>query len=118
MADMDKLQERIRMLETRREKGEPVPELDALYKKMDALTEKGYAETTKSLTGEMPDVKPLPGKVPSKSAAEEAKPLPGRGKTQKLGEGATKYKSGGSVKSASSRADGIAQRGKTRGKIC
>jgi hypothetical protein len=28
------------------------------------------------------------------------------------------YKSGGSVSSASSRADGIAQRGKTRGKVC
>ncbi len=28
------------------------------------------------------------------------------------------YKKGGAVKSASSRADGIAQRGKTRGKIC
>jgi hypothetical protein len=29
-----------------------------------------------------------------------------------------KYKSGGSVSSASKRADGIAQRGKTKGKIC
>ena len=28
------------------------------------------------------------------------------------------YKSGGSVSSASSRGDGIAQRGKTRGKVC
>jgi hypothetical protein len=28
------------------------------------------------------------------------------------------YKKGGKVSSASSRADGIAQRGKTRGKIC
>jgi len=28
------------------------------------------------------------------------------------------YKKGGAVKSASSRADGIAQRGKTRGKLC
>ena len=29
-----------------------------------------------------------------------------------------KYASGGSVSSASKRADGIAQRGKTRGKVC
>jgi hypothetical protein len=32
--------------------------------------------------------------------------------------GAEGYKKGGKVSSASSRADGIAQRGKTRGKIC
>lgn len=30
----------------------------------------------------------------------------------------TAYKKGGAVKSASSRADGIAQRGKTKGRIC
>ncbi len=91
MADMNKLQERIRMLEARREKGESVPELDALYKKMDALTEKGYTEATRAVTGETP---PAPAPAPVKKAK------------------------GGSIKSASSRADGIAQRGKTRGKIC
>ncbi len=31
---------------------------------------------------------------------------------------AGRYKSGGKVSSASSRADGIAQRGKTKGRIC
>jgi len=37
-----------------------------------------------------------------------------RGKFREI----TGYKKGGSVSSASSRADGIAQRGKTRGKMC
>jgi hypothetical protein len=99
---MATMQERVRELEARRAKGESVPELDAMYRRIDDQTNKAHAETTKSLSGEMPDVKPLPGK----------------GKTEKIGEGAKKYASGGSVKSASSRADGIAQRGKTRGRIC
>lgn len=83
MADMANMQVRIRELEARRAKGESVPELDALYKKMDALTEKAHSEATKSVTGEMP--------TPVKKAK------------------------GGT---ASARADGIAQRGKTRGRIC
>ena len=87
MADMSKMEARIRELEARRAKGEPTPELDALYQKMDALTNKGYAEATKAVTGETP-------------------PAP------------VKKAKGGSVGSASKRADGIAQRGKTRGKIC
>lgn len=60
---------------------------------------------------------PLPGKGKTEKMGESAKPLPGKGKTEKLGEGAKKYASGGSVSSASKRADGCAQRGKTRGKI-
>lgn len=87
MADMAKMGARIRELEGRRAKGESVPELDALYQRMDAMTNKGYTEATKAVTGETPT-------APVKKAA------------------------GGSVSSASSRADGIAQRGKTRGKIC
>lgn len=86
MADMAKMSVRIRELEARRAKGESVPELDALYQKMDALTNKGYAEATKAVTGEAPP-------APVKKAA------------------------GGSVGSASSRADGCAIRGKTRGKM-
>jgi len=40
-------------------------------------------------------------------------------KKNSKGAGLTKpYKKGGSVSSASSRADGIATKGKTRGKIC
>ena len=41
----------------------------------------------------------------------------GRNKTKKAKGGAVKMASGGSV-SASSRADGIAQRGKTKGRMC
>jgi hypothetical protein len=115
---MATMQERVRELEARRAKGESVPELDAMYRRIDDQTNKAHAETTKSLSGEMPDVKPLPGKGKPEKTGDSAKPLPGKGKTEKLGEGAKKYASGGSVKSASSRADGIAQRGKTRGRIC
>ena len=86
MADMAKMNVRIRELEARRAKGESVPELDALYQKMDALTNKGHSEATKAVTGEAPA-------TPVKKAA------------------------GGSVSSASSRADGCAIRGKTRGKM-
>lgn len=111
MADMTKMQARIRELEARREKGESVPELDALYKRMDALTEKGYAEATKSLSGEMPDFKPLPGKPSAKKFGEEAKPLPGKSKTQKLGEGMQNYKRGGKVKPASARTRRYAEGG-------
>lgn len=88
MADMSKLEARIKMLEALREKGESVPELDALYQQMDDMTKKGFEESSKGLTGERP---PPPMPKPVKKAA------------------------GGT---ASSRADGCAQRGKTRGKIC
>jgi len=60
---------------------------------------------------------PLPGKGKTEKMGESAKPLPGKGKTEKLGEGTKKYARGGTVKSASARADGCAQRGKTRGKF-
>ena len=39
-------------------------------------------------------------------------------KESKMRAGSSTYKTGGSVSSASKRADGIAQRGKTRGKMC
>lgn len=83
MVDMAKMQTRIRELEARRAKGESVPELDVLYKKMDDLTNKAHSEATKSVTGESPT-------TPVKKAK------------------------GGYVRAA----DGIAQRGKTRGRIC
>jgi|LakMenEpi03Aug12_release.lakeMendotaPanAssembly.Ray.scaffolds.fasta_scaffold428106_3 hypothetical protein len=114
---MATMEERVRELEARRAKGESVPELDAMYRKIDDQTNKAHAEVTKSLSGEMPDVKPLPGKSKPEKMGESAKPLPGKGEPKKIGEGMKKYASGGSVSSASSRADGIAQRGKTRGKI-
>lgn len=94
MADMAKMEARIRELEARRTKGDDVPELDALYSRMDEMNRKGYEEATRGLTGERPPPAPVPTQRPVKKAG------------------------GGSVGSASKRADGIAQRGKTRGKMC
>jgi hypothetical protein len=48
----------------------------------------------------------------------EARARMGRGATYKHGGKVHKYAGGGSVSSASRRADGIAKKGKTRGKIC
>jgi hypothetical protein len=48
----------------------------------------------------------------------EARARMGRGATYKHGGSVHKYAGGGSVSSASRRADGIAKKGKTRGKIC
>lgn len=50
------------------------------------------------------------GRGYAKAASSEA--------TRSTGTGASGFKSGGKVSSASSRADGIAQRGKTRGRMC
>jgi hypothetical protein len=83
MADLAKMEARVRELEGRRAKGESVPELDALYTKMDNMNRKAYEDASKYPTGEMPN-----------------KPV--------------KKAKGGYVRAA----DGIAQRGKTRGKIC
>jgi uncharacterized coiled-coil protein SlyX len=44
--NMPQIQARITELEARRARGESVPELDALYKKMDAMTEEGYRTAT------------------------------------------------------------------------
>jgi hypothetical protein len=70
-----------------------------------------------------PETKALPDEVvkPPKGIGESEKdmgPIKDSKKNSK-GAGLTKpYKKGGSVSSASSRADGIATKGKTRGKIC
>ena len=58
--------------------------------------------------GSINDIKNLFKKDPSKKSFQEAN-------DERI---AKNYKKGGSVSSASSRGDGIAQRGKTRGKIC
>jgi hypothetical protein len=87
MADLAKMEARIRDLEAQRAKGKDVPELDALYSKMDSMTQKAHKEVSKYPTGEMPSPPPV------------------------------KKAGGGSIKSASSRADGCAQRGKTKGRI-
>lgn len=83
MADTAQLEAQIRALEARRAAGESVPQLDALYAKMDAMTEKGY-----------------------KAATRPQAPAP-----------TVKKAKGGSIGSASSRADGCAQRGKTKGRM-
>lgn len=90
MADLNQMQAKIRELEARRAKGESVPELDRLYDKMDTMQNKGYEDTKKNLSGEtLVNTKPV-----STSVIKKAK--------------------GGS---ASSRADGCAMRGKTKGKM-
>jgi len=99
----------------------------------DALVNKEYEEYEKQLKKEREEneaprksvreallglglkMAPLPGKPSDKDKKPEN--LPGKGEPKKIGEGMKKYASGGSVKSASARADGCAQRGKTRGKI-
>ena len=53
--------------------------------------------------------------VARSSMAEASRPKMEAGRLPKKGPGLSNFKSGGSV---SSRADGIAQRGKTRGKMC
>jgi hypothetical protein len=90
LADLTQMQAKIRELEARRAKGESVPELDRLYDKMDTMQNKGYEDTKKNLSGEeLVNTKPA-----STPVIKKAK--------------------GGS---ASSRADGCAMRGKTRGKM-
>ncbi len=83
-----KMMDRIRELEKQREAGKSVPELDSLYQQVDRREQKGY-ESVK------PPMKPA-------SAPASAPMAPKR------------MASGGS---ASARADGCAQRGKTRGKV-
>ena len=131
MADMEK---QIRALETRRRAGEKVPELDVLYSKMDADTNKGHDAATKK----QPPVQP-----PKPSMFKRIFGIPtGQERTDKLkqdiekmkkggmpmkngkpafmmkkkmmGGGMAKYAKGGSV---SSRGDGVAQRGKTKGRF-
>ncbi len=80
-------------------------------KKPEVDTKKKPVKVIKA--GDMsPETKALPDEV--------VKPPKGIGKSEpdmKKG-GAVKYKKGGSVSSASKRADGIATKGKTKGKIC
>lgn len=110
MADnLAKIEVRIRELEAQRAKGKDVPELDALYAKMDAANRKGAEEASKYATGEQP----LPSKPNSKSLKDSMETLPSKpsGKSlEDLMKPVKKAKGG----SASARADGCAIRGKTR----
>lgn len=84
----ERMMARIRALEKRREAGESVPELDALYEQVDRREQRGY-ESVK------PPMKPA--SVPA-STPMPKKPMAKGG-------------------SASSRADGCAMRGKTKGRM-
>lgn len=91
------------------------------------LADKAETERTAPLTSKLskPDANPmlipalLADTVRSKAmgvkdrSSEEMDEL-----TREIKRGSKNMKKGGSVSSASSRADGIAQRGKTRGKMC
>ena len=87
MADMEK---QIRDLETRRRAGEKVPELDVLYSKMDADTNKGHDAATK---------KQPPAQPPKPSMFKRIFGIPtGQERTDKLKQDIEKMKKGGSVK--------------------
>jgi hypothetical protein len=73
--DMSQIQSRIQELETRRARGESVPELDAMYKKMDAMTDQGY----KTATGE---IKPKAQKKAAGGYVRAADGCAQRGKTR------------------------------------
>lgn len=67
---MATLEEQIRELEARRAKGEVVPKLDALYKKQDDLTRKGYdsvANPDRLTPGKLqgPRAQPSPKETPT-----------------------------------------------------
>lgn len=59
------------------------------------------------------DKQALMGAIAAKNTTNQALPTPG----MKRGGKVKKYASGGSVSSASSRADGCATKGKTRGRV-
>jgi hypothetical protein len=135
---MATLEEQIRELEARRAKGEVVPKLDALYKKQDDLTRKGYdsvANPDRLTPGKLQGARaqPSPKEEPTKETrpgikgmaqAQGITPMEiGRtmGKKRSMNADRDKaydtdvnLKKGGKVSSASKRADGCAIRGKTR----
>lgn len=85
-----------------------VTEEDVAQARRDAKNKRNQMRMEKEIYGE-----PLPLPKPEKTS--EPTILPGKPEKKKsLGEGATNYAKGGT---ASARADGCAQRGKTRGKI-
>ena len=140
---MATLEEQIRELEARRAKGEVVPQLDALYKKQDDLTRKGYDSVVNpdSLTPgklsrparqqlspnnpkdtpkmrSMPQAETLKGlkemMAPMGTGGTNVKPRSMNADRDKAYDTDVELKKGGKVSSASKRADGCAIRGKTR----
>lgn len=87
-----------------------VTDEDVKQAKQDVINERNQRRMEKDVFGEVP---PLPN--PKPGSMTNPQNLPGKPEKKKmLGENATKYAKGGS---ASARADGCAQRGKTRGKM-
>ena len=81
------MEEQIRALETRRRAGEKVPELDVLYSKMDADTNKGHDAATK---------KQPPAQPPKPSMFKRIFGIPtGQERTDKLKQDIEKMKKGG-----------------------
>jgi hypothetical protein len=65
-----------------------------------------------------PRPNPNPGKPGAPTGGMGQAPTMKKGGKVKSSASKSKYSSGGSVSSASKRADGIAMKGKTRGKMC
>ncbi len=82
---------------------------DVEQAKQDAKNKRNQERMEKDVFGEVP---PLPN--PKPGSMSKPQNLPGKPEKKKFGEGMTKYAKGGT---ASSRADGIAQRGKTKGRM-
>ncbi len=83
---------------------------DVEQAKQDAKNERNQRRMEKDVFGNVP---PMPNPKSDRQTAPQN--LPGKPEKKKgFGEGAVNYRSGGSV---SSRADGCAQRGKTRGRM-
>jgi len=94
-----KMMDRIRELEKKRAAGISVPELDALYMKVDQQQDAGNQHLLrKAYDAYRNPMKPASAPMPAAMPASAPK---------KMAKGGT----------ASSRADGCAQRGKTRGKM-
>jgi len=73
--------------------------------------------------GQMGSMRSAPGAEQSEKMVDAVKNIMARQgrqpiRARAMGAGMGGYAKGGSVSKASSRADGIAQRGKTRGKMC
>ena len=87
-----------------------VTDEDVKQAKQDAINERNQRRMEKDVLGEVP---PLPN--PKPGSMTKPQNLPGKPEKKKgFGEGMVNYAKGGS---ASARADGCAQRGKTRGKM-
>ena len=86
-------------------------EKDASARKMDSESWNPGEKLMEFISSKTGADKPVPPTPPQGLVNKKAGGMCGGGKTKKMA-------SGGKTSSVSSRADGIAQRGKTRGKFC